>query len=235
MGHKIRPIGLRIGITETWRSRWYAGKADFGTWLVEDQKIRQAIKKQYSFAGISKIEIERSRNKVSVLVHVARPGLIIGRKGAEMEKLRGDLGRLVPKRDVDVTVIEVEKPESDAQLVSEAVAEQLLKRAAFRRVCKNAIDTAMNAGALGVRVQVGGRLGGAEIARSEHFGQGKLPLQTLRAKIDYGFAEALTNYGKIGVKVWIYKGQVMKADPVTPALVPVVAPDAAPVVTGEVV
>ena len=231
MGHKIRPIGLRIGITESWRSRWYADKATFGTWLVEDQKIRRAIKKQYAFAGISKIEVERSRNKVNVMIHVARPGLIIGRKGAEMEKLRGDLGRLVPNRDIDVNVLEVEKPESDAQLVSEAVAEQLLKRAAFRRVCKNAIDTAMNAGALGVRVNVAGRLGGAEIARTEHFAQGKLPLQTLRAIIDYGFAEALTNYGKIGVKVWIYKGQFMKSE--RPAAT--VPAEAAPAVPGEAV
>ena len=217
MGHKIRPTGFRIGITETWRSRWYADKAGFGAWLIEDQKIRRTIKKQYAFAGISKVEIERSRNKVKVIIHVARPGLIIGRKGAEMEKLKADLDRLAPRREVDVSVVEVEKPEVDAQLVGEAIAEQLLKRAAFRRVCKNAIDTAMNGGALGVRVQVAGRLGGAEIARTEHFVQGKLPLQTLRAIIDYGLAEALTNYGKIGVKVWIYKGQVLPNERISSA------------------
>ena len=212
MGHKIRPTCFRIGITETWRSRWYAGKADFGNWLVEDDKIRKRIKKQYAFAGISKTEIERSRNKIKITIHVARPGLIIGRKGAEMEKLKAELDQLMPGRVVDISVVEVEKPEIDAQLVAEAVAEQLLKRAAFRRACKNAIETAMNGGALGARVNVAGRLGGAEIARTEHFGQGKLPLQSLRAIIDYGFAEALTNYGKIGVKCWIYKGHQMPKD-----------------------
>lgn len=220
MGHKVRPTGLRIGITEPWRSRWYAGKAEFGSWLIEDQKIRRMVKKQYAFAGISKVEIERSRNKVKVIIHVARPGLIIGRKGAEMEKLKADLDRLAPAREVDVAVVEVERPEVDAQLVSEAVAEQLLKRAAFRRVCKNAIDTAMNGGAQGARVQVAGRLGGAEIARTEHFVQGKLPLQTLQAIIDYGQAEALTNYGKIGVKVWIYKGRAVGRERLEPAPAP---------------
>ena len=224
MGHKVRPPGFRIGITETWRSRWYADKAGFGNWLIEDQKIRRAIKRQYAFAGISRIEIERSRNKVKVIIHVARPGLIIGRKGAEMEKLKADLDRIAPDREVDVVVVEVEKPEVDAQLVAEAVAEQLLKRAAFRRVCKNAIETAMNGGAQGARVQVGGRLGGADIARSEPFGQGKLPLQTLRAIIDYGFAEALTNYGKIGVKVWIYKGLAPRKEAALPVAEPLVQP-----------
>ena len=216
MGHKVRPTGFRLGITETWRSRWYAGKAEYGTWLIEDQRIRGSVKRQYGFAGISRVEIERSRNKVKVIIHVARPGLLIGRKGAEMERLKADLDRLAPLREVDIAVVEVEKPEIDAQLVAETVAAQLLKRAAFRRVCKNAIDTAMNAGALGIRVQVGGRLGGAEIARTEHFGQGKLPLQTLRAIIDYALAEALTNYGKIGVKVWIYKGQVLAPELLAP-------------------
>lgn len=207
MGHKVRPTGFRVGITEPWRSRWYAGKAEYGPWLIEDQKIRRYVKKQYAFAGVSKVEIERSRNKVKVIVWVARPGLIIGRKGAEMEKLKADLDRLVPNRALDINVAEVEKPEVDAQLVAEAVSEQLLKRAAFRRVCKNAIETAMNGGAQGARVRVAGRLGGAEIARTEHFGTGKLPLQTLKAIIDFGMAEAMTNYGKIGVKVWIYKGE----------------------------
>ena len=216
MGHKIRPSGFRMGITETWRSRWCASKADFGNWLVEDQKIRKRIKKQYGFAGISKTEIERSRNKIKITIHVARPGLIIGRKGAEMEKLKAELDQMAPGRVVDISVIEVEKPEIDAQLVSEAVAEQLLKRAAFRRACKNAIETAMNGGALGCKIQVAGRLGGAEIARTEHFGQGRLPLQTLRAVIDYGLAEALTNYGKIGVKCWIFKGHRMPKDEAKP-------------------
>ncbi len=226
MGHKVRPTGFRVGITEPWRSRWYAAKKDFGSWLIEDQKIRRYVKKQYAFAGVSKIEIERSRNKVKVIVHVARPGLIIGRKGAEMEKLKADLDRLVPTRELDINVLEVEKPEIDAKLIAESVAEQLLKRAAFRRVCKNAIDTAMNAGALGARVQVAGRLGGAEIARTEHFGKGKLPLQTLRAIIDFGMAEALTNYGKIGVKAWVYKGQVAIQEPEA------VLPDPAPLASG---
>ena len=207
MGHKVRPTSFRVGISEPWRSRWYAPKADFGNWLIEDHKIRGYVKKQYSFAGVSKVEIERSRNKVKVIVHVARPGLVIGRKGAEMEKLKADLDRLVPKRDLEISVVEVEKPEIDAQLMAESVAEQLLKRAAFRRVCKNMGDTAMNGGALGARVQVAGRLGGSEIARTEHFGQGSLPLQTLKAIIGFGMAEALTNHGKIGVKVWVYLGE----------------------------
>ena len=229
MGHKVRPTGFRLGITEAWRSRWYASKADFGNWLIEDQRIRRYVKKTYAFAGVSRVEIERSRNKIRVIVHVARPGLIIGRKGAEMEKLKADLDKLASRREIDISVIEVERPELDAQLVAEVVAEQLLKRAAFRRVCKNAIETAMNAGAEGVRVQVAGRLGGAEIARTDHFGQGRLPLQTLMAIIDYGMAEALTNYGKIGVKVWIYKGRATgrELDP------PVAAETATGAGTGE--
>lgn len=208
MGHKIRPTAFRVGIAEAWRSRWYADKATFGDWLIEDHRLRTAVKKQYGFAGISRVEIERSRNKVKVIIHVARPGLIIGRKGAELEKLKADLDRIAPARELDIAIVEVEKPELDAQLLAEQVAAQLLKRAAFRRACKNAIDTTMNAGALGARIQVAGRLGGSEIARTEHFGQGKLPLQTLRAIIDYGLAEAMTNYGKIGVKAWIYKGHL---------------------------
>ena len=206
MGQKVHPTSLRIGITENWRSRWYAGKKKFGKLLVEDQKIRKYIKKNYRFTGIPKIEIERTRDEEArVTLYAARPGLIIGRKGAEIEKLKDGVRKLVGKM-VDIRIQEIDKPELEAQLVSENVAEQLQKRAAFRRTIKRAVDTTMGVGAKGVKIQISGRLGGAEIARTEKSAAGSIPLHTLRADVDYGFAESLTKYGTIGVKVWIYKG-----------------------------
>jgi small subunit ribosomal protein S3 len=208
MGQKVNPISLRIGITEDWRSRWYAGKKKFGKLLVEDQKIRKYIKKNYRFTGIPKIVIERTRDEeVRVILYTARPGLIIGRKGAEIEKLKDTIEKLVGKT-VDIRIQEIDKPELEAQLVAENIAEQLQKRAAFRRTIKKAIDITMGMGAKGVKVQISGRLGGAEIARTEGSTVGSIPLHTLRANIDYGFAESLTKYGTIGVKVWIFKGLI---------------------------
>lgn len=206
MGQKVHPTSFRIGITENWRSRWYAGKKKFGSLLVEDQKIRKYIKKNYRFTGIPKIEIERTRDEEArVILYAARPGLIIGRKGAEIEKLKDGIRKLVGKM-VDIRIQEIDKPELEAQLVAENIAEQLQKRAAFRRTIKRAVDTTMGVGAKGVKVQISGRLGGTEIARTEGATVGSIPLHTLRANIDYGFAESLTKYGTIGVKVWIFKG-----------------------------
>ncbi|MEE9260449.1 MAG: 30S ribosomal protein S3 [Candidatus Scalindua sediminis] len=208
MGQKVHPTSFRIGITEDWRSRWYAGKKKFGKLLVEDQKIRKYIKKNYRFTGIPKIVIERTRDEeVRVILYTARPGLIIGRKGAEIEKLKDTIEKLVGKT-VDIRIQEIDKPELEAQLVAENIAEQLQKRAAFRRTIKKAIDITMGMGAKGVKVQISGRLGGAEIARTEGSTVGSIPLHTLRANIDYGFAESLTKYGTIGVKVWIFKGLI---------------------------
>jgi small subunit ribosomal protein S3 len=208
MGQKVNPISLRIGITEDWRSRWYAGKKKFGKLLVEDQKIRKYIKKNYRFTGIPKIVIERTRDEeVRVTLYTARPGLIIGRKGAEIEKLKDTIEKLVGKT-VDIRIQEIDKPELEAQLVAENIAEQLQKRAAFRRTIKKAIDITMGMGAKGVKVQISGRLGGAEIARTEGSTAGSIPLHTLRANVDYGFTESLTKYGTIGVKVWIFKGLI---------------------------
>ncbi|GAN33672.1 MAG: 30S ribosomal protein S3 [Candidatus Brocadia sp. AMX2] len=207
MGQKVCPIGLRIGITQGWKSLWYADKKDFGSLLVEDQKIRKIIKKSYGFAGIPVIEIERTRQDAKVTLHTARPGLIIGRKGAEVDKLRDELQKFIG-REVVIKIKEITKPELYAQLVAENIAEQLEKRAAFRRTMKKAMDASVDAGAKGVKMQVAGRLGGAEIARTEKMSFGSIPLHTLRADVDYGFAEAKTTYGVIGVKVWIYKGLI---------------------------
>jgi len=206
MGQKVHPTGMRIGITEDWRSRWYADKKHFGLLLVEDQKIKRHIKKNYSFAGIPKIEIERNREQVKVILHTARPGIIIGRKGAEVDKLRDELIDLTG-RTVTINIREIKKPELSAQLVAEDIAQQLEKRASTRRVMKKAVETAMAAGAKGVKIAVAGRLGGSEMARSDRQVGGSIPLQTLRANIDYGFATAVTTYGSIGVKSWIYKGE----------------------------
>jgi small subunit ribosomal protein S3 len=207
MGHKVRPTGLRIGIIEDWRSRWYAKKKEYGPLLVEDQRLRKFIKANYSFAGIPKIEIERTRDALKVTLHTARPGIIIGRKGAEVDKLKGEMEALVG-HPVDISIKEVNQPELNAQLVAESVAEQLEKRASFRRTMKKAADLTMSVGAEGVKIQLAGRLGGAELARTEKCIVGSIPLQTLRGDVDYGGAEAHTTYGLIGVKVWIYKGEV---------------------------
>ena len=206
MGQKVHPTSLRIGLTESWRSQWYAEKKKFGKLLVEDQKIRIFIKKNYSFAGISKIEIERTRDdEAKVTLHTARPGLVIGRKGAEIEKLKDAIEKLVGS-PVGIRIKEIDKPELEAQLVAEGIAEQLKKRAAFRRTIKKAVDRTYEMKAKGVKVQISGRLGGAEIARTEGATVGSIPLHTLMADIDYGFAVSRTSYGAIGVKVWINKG-----------------------------
>jgi small subunit ribosomal protein S3 len=196
---------MRLGILGTWDSRWYSDKKNFGFMLVEDQKIRAFIRKNYRFAGIPRVEIERTRDRVHVTLHTARPGIIIGRRGAEVDKLRDELASLTG-RDVTVNIEEVPKPELSAQLVAEDIAEQLSKRAPVRRCMKKACDSAMQMGAEGVKVAVAGRLGGSEMARREQQKAGRIPLHTLMADVDYGFIPAFTNYGCIGVKVWIYKG-----------------------------
>jgi small subunit ribosomal protein S3 len=205
MGQKVRPTGFRVGITENWVSRWVANKQRFGEMLIQDQHIRRYIKREYEFAGIPKIEIERDMERVHIILHTSRPGVIIGRKGAKVDKLKEDLEKIC-SQPVELKIAEISNPETNAQLAAEAVAQQLLRRAAFRRVMKNTIKAARDRGALGVKIQVGGRLGGSEMARTQSFSEGKVPLQTLQAKIDYGFAEAFTTYGTIGVKCWIYHG-----------------------------
>ena len=207
MGQKINPIGLRLGINRTWDSRWYAGKSEYGTLLHEDIKLRKELKKRLGQAGISRIIIERPHKKCRVTIYAARPGVIIGKKGADIEKLRKDLSAMT-EGEVHLNIVEVRKPETDAQLVAENIAQQLERRIAFRRAMKRSIQSTMRLGAKGIRINVSGRLGGAEIARMEWYREGRVPLHTLRADIDYGFAEALTTYGIIGVKTWIYKGEV---------------------------
>jgi small subunit ribosomal protein S3 len=211
MGQKTHPTGFRIGITENWRSRWYSKKKDFGRLLIEDQRIREYIKREYQYAGIPKIEIERDIEKVKVYLHAARPGVIIGRKGARVDKLKDDLSAICGQ-DVKLEIREVTTPEIAAQLIAESVAQQLLRRAAYRRVMKMSIKSAMDKGVHGVRLQVSGRLGGAEMARRQTFSEGKLPLQTLQAKVDYGFTEAHTTYGSIGIKCWVYHGPYKKEE-----------------------
>jgi len=206
MGQKVCPIGLRLGIVENWRSRWYANKRDFSKHLIEDHKIRSYVSKEFRFMGIPMVEIERTANEVNCVIHTARPGLIIGRKGAKVDKLREDLGKITDKK-ININIAEVNTPELSATLVAESIAEQLEKRASFRRTMKKATDMTMAAGAKGIRIQVSGRLGGAEMSRCETAMSGSIPLSTLRAKIDYGTAVAATVYGSIGCKVWIYLGE----------------------------
>ena len=210
MGQKVNPHGLRIGIIKDWDTKWYAGKKNFSEYLVEDFKIRKFIKKKLYSAGISRIEIERAANKVKVNVNTAKPGLVIGKGGAGIEELRKQLEKLT-KKNVLINITEIKVPELDAQIVAESIAAQLEKRISFRRAMKQAMSRAMKLGAKGIKTQVAGRVGGAEIARTEHYHEGTIPLQTLRADVDYGFAEADTTYGKLGVKVWIYKGEVLPA------------------------
>ncbi len=212
MGQKINPIGLRLGINRTAESRWYADSADFGRLLHEDLKVRKHIRSRLKQAGISRIVIERPHKKCLVTIHTARPGLVIGKKGADIEGLRKSLTKIV-NDEVRVNLVEVRKPEIDAKLVADDIARQLERRASFRRAMKRSIQSSMRLGALGVRVMVAGRLGGAEIARTEQYAEGSVPLHTLRADIDFGTAEALTTYGIIGIKVWIYKGEIMEHDP----------------------
>ncbi len=208
MGQKINPHGLRVGVIKNWDSRWYVADKDFGDTLVEDYKLRTMLKKKYYGAGIPKIEIERDNDKVRVHIHCAKPGMIIGKGGAEKDKLKADCEKIL-KKNVIINVVEVYSPDTDAQLVAETIASQLEKRTSFRRAMKMSISRAMKLNVKGIKTMVSGRLGGAEIARSESYHEGTIPLQTIRADIDYGFAEANTTYGKIGVKVWIYKGEVL--------------------------
>lgn len=210
MGQKVNPHGLRIGIIKDWDTKWYANDKNFSEFLVEDYKIRKYIKKKLYASGISRIEIERAANKVKVNVNTAKPGLVIGKGGAGIEELRKELEKLTGK-SILINITEIKNPETDAQLVAESIASQLEKRISFRRAMKQAMSRAMKLGVKGIKTAVSGRLGGAEIARTEHYHEGTIPLQTLRADINYGFAEADTTYGKIGVKVWIYKGEVLPA------------------------
>lgn len=208
MGQKVNPHGLRVGVIKDWDSRWYARNEKVGDLLVEDKKIRDYLKKTLYSAGIPKIEIERDNAKVRIYLHCARPGVVIGKGGEEINKIQAGLTAMVGK-PVDLKIIEVRNADMDAQLVAENIAQQLEKRIGFRRAMKNAMGRAMRAGARGIKTCCSGRLGGAEIARTEHYHDGTIPLQTLRADIDYGFAEAATTYGRIGVKVWIYKGEIL--------------------------
>ena len=207
MGQKVNPHGMRVGVIKDWDSRWYA-EADFADNLIEDHEIRTYLKKKLYSAGISKIEIERASDRIKIIVHTAKPGVVIGKGGAEIEKLKAEVQKMTDKK-LFVDIKEVKRPDRDAQLVAESIAQQLENRVSFRRAMKSTMGRSMKAGVLGIKTAVGGRLGGADIARTEFYSEGTIPLQTLRADIDYGFAEADTTYGKIGVKVWVYKGEVL--------------------------
>jgi len=209
LGQKVNPIGLRLGITKTWDSRWYAEKF-YSRFLQEDIVLRRFIKKRIYHAGVSKIEIDRTANRAKITIRAARPGIIIGQKGAEIEKLQKELQKLA-QREISINIQEVRRVETDAQLVAENVALQLERRVAFRRAMKKGVTSALKFGAQGVKISCAGRLGGAEIARSEWYREGRVPLHTLRADIDFGFAEAPTTYGQIGIKVWIYRGEILPA------------------------
>ena len=212
MGHKINPIGFRLGINKTWDSRWYADRPEYGQLLHEDLEIRDWLKKQLKQAAVAKVVIERPHKKCRVTIHSARPGIVIGKKGADIEKLRRRLGEMT-KSEVHLNIVEVRKPELDATLVAESIAQQLERRVSFRRAMKRAVQSAIRLGAEGIRINCGGRLGGAEIARTEWYREGRVPLHTLRADIDYGTATAHTAYGTNGVKVWIFKGEILEHDP----------------------
>ena len=207
MGQKVNPHGMRVGVIKDWDSRWYA-EADFADNLIEDHEIRTYLKKRLYSAGISKIEIERASDRIKIIVHTAKPGVVIGKGGAEIEKLKAEVQKMTDKK-LFVDIKEVKRPDRDAQLVAESIPQQLETRVSFRRAMNSTMGRSMKAGVLGIKTAVGGRLGGADIARTEFYSEGTIPLQTLRADIDYGFAEADTTYGKLGVKVWIYKGEVL--------------------------
>lgn len=212
MGQKVNPIGLRLGIVKTWESRWYAGK-QYADYILEDHKIRRFVKKKLYHAGVSKIEIERSSRRIRLRIYTSRPGIVIGKKGSEISQLKTAVEKLT-SHEVLIDIQEVRKPEINAQLVAENVAMQIERRVAFRRAMKRAVTSAMRFGAQGIKIAAGGRLGGAEMARSEWYREGRVPLHTLRADIDYGFAEAKTTYGIIGIKVFIFKGEILKKDAV---------------------
>ena len=209
MGQKVNPHGLRVGVIKDWDSKWYA-EGDFADYLVEDYKIRKFLKKRLYSSGISKIEIERASERVKVIIYTAKPGVVMGRGGAAIEELKAEVQKLTDKKLL-IDIKEIRKPEKDAQLVAESIAQQLENRVSFRRAMKSTMGRSMKAGVKGIKAAVGGRLGGADIARTEFYSEGTMPLQTLRADIDYGFAEADTTYGKLGVKVWIYNGEVLPA------------------------
>ncbi len=210
MGQKVHPIGLRVGVNKDWAAHWFASGKNYAKLLQEDLKIRDYIRKRFRDAGISKIIIDRAADKISVNIHTSRPGLVIGRRGQEVESLRRELVKLIGKKDIQINVNEVRVPETDAELVAQNIASRIEQRVSHRRAMKRAVDMAMRAGAKGIKVQCKGRLGGAEIARKEWYHQGRVPLQTIRADIDYAEATAVTKYGTIGVKVWIYKGDILK-------------------------
>jgi small subunit ribosomal protein S3 len=212
MGQKCNPIGLRLGVNRTWDSRWYAGKKEYGKLLQEDIKIREYLQDKLKQAGVSRIVIERPHKKCRVTIHSARPGVVIGKKGADIEKLKSDLSRYTDS-EIHLNIVEIRKPEIDAKLVADNIAQQLERRVAFRRAMKRAVQSAMRLGAQGIRINCTGRLGGAEIARVEWYREGRVPLHTLRADIDYGVATAKTTYGTCGVKVWVFKGEIMEHDP----------------------
>lgn len=208
MGQKVNPHGLRVGVIKDWDARWYASKKDFADNLIEDVKLREMLKKKLYHAGISKIEIERAANRIRVNIHTAKPGIVIGKGGTGIESIKAEVEKFINKKAI-LNIVEVKSPDTSAQLVAENIAAQLERRISFRRAMKQAMQRSMRAGAKGIKTMVAGRLGGTDIARSEGYNEGTIPLQTLRADIDYGFAEADTTYGKLGVKVWIYKGEVL--------------------------
>ena len=208
MGQKVNPHGLRVGVIKDWDSRWYASDEEFSDYLVEDYNIRKYLKKKLASAGVSKIEIERASDRIRVIVFTAKPGVIIGKGGTEIDKTRAEIEKMTGKK-VKMDITEIKRPDRDAQLVAENIAQQLENRVSYRRAMKSCMGRTMKAGALGIKASCAGRLGGADIARTEFYSEGTIPLQTLRADIDYGFAEADTTYGKVGVKVWIYKGEVL--------------------------
>jgi small subunit ribosomal protein S3 len=223
MGQKVHPTGIRLGITKDWTSKWYADTGDYADYVHADYKVREFLKKRLKDASVSRIQIERPAKKAQITIHTARPGIVIGKKGEDIEKLRADVASLLGMNvnDVRINITEIRKPEMDAQLVAEGIAQQLERRVMFRRAMKRAVTNTMRIGAQGVKIRVSGRLNGAEIARSEWYREGRVPLHTLRADIDYGFAEARTTYGVIGVKCWIFKGEVYDtADVVTDAAEP---------------
>lgn len=227
MGQKINPIGLRVAVNKDWRSKWYANKKEFGGLLTEDRKIREFLRKKLEGASVPKVLIERATSRCRVTILTARPGVVIGRKGSEIDKLKEDLSKMTGK-EVYVDIVEVKQPELDAQLVAENIALQMERRVSFRRAMKKALQTAKDFGAEGIKIRCAGRLGGAEIARTENYHWGRVPLHTLRAEIDYGFAEALTMYGKLGVKCWICKGDNKPKKTAATAATPIVPPAPAP-------
>jgi small subunit ribosomal protein S3 len=230
MGQKVNPVGIRLGITREWTSKWYASTKNFPSHVYTDFQVREFLKKKLVEASVSRINIERAARKVNITIHTARPGIVIGKKGEDIEKLRGQVSKMMkmPAGDVRINISEIRKPELDAQLVAEGIAQQLERRVMFRRAMKRAVTNTMRIGALGIKVRVSGRLNGAEIARTEWYREGRIPLHTFRADIDYGFSEAKTTYGVIGVKVWIFKGEVFNqqeqvAEPSEQAAAPVEA------------